>query len=151
MDTDSLEKFKRICDRIRADMLPATQWQWDEDYNMVLTVVEDATLLMDTVSKNLEYKWEYDSNANGPQSRIYERALSLFGIIPSQIIFSTEEVGGLVLFAVCWPWGKGKNASLRIGVFSRKQPSSNMSDVNERLAKWFGIDTGDTGWSDFTV
>lgn len=154
METDSLEKFEETCRRVHAEMPPGTHWEWDEDFNMALAVVEDMNSITGIISKNFEYRWEYDSDADGPQNRIYERALSLFGIVPGQIIYSSEAMGGLVLFAVCWPWGKRKNASLRIGIFSWKQPSSAMSDVNASLAEWFGLEgeeDDDSGWSDFTV
>ena len=133
-----LEKFKRICSRISSGMPSSYQWQWDERFHVALIVFEkeDMGAILSTVSNEFDQQWDAAtvSNASG---LIGELVNSFFGISPGQMVFTSEQGAGHMLFAAWWPWGNGSTISLRIGIFSREERTINKEEKKKHLTEWF--------------
>ena len=138
MVTHDLEKFKKICSRISFSMPSSYQWQWDERFHVALIAFEkeDTGAIFSTVSNEFDQQWDATaiSNASG---LIGELVNSSFGISPGQIIFTSEQGAGLILFAAWWPWDNGSTISLRIGIFSLEEHALDEDEKKEHLTEWF--------------
>jgi hypothetical protein len=138
MVTHDLEKFKKICSQISFSMPSSYQWQWDERFHVALIAFEkeDTGAILSTVSNEFDQQWDAAtiSNASG---LIGELVNSSFGISPGQIIFTSEQGAGLILFAAWWPWDNGSTISLRIGIFSLKEHALDEDEKKEHLTEWF--------------
>ena len=97
---------------------------------------EDMGAILSTVSNEFDRQWDATtiSNASG---LIGELANSFFGISPGQIIFTSEQGAGLILFAAWWPWGNGSTISLRIGIFSLEERTFDKDKKKKHLTEWF--------------
>ena len=97
---------------------------------------EDTRAIFSTVSNEFDQQWDAAtiSNASG---LIGELVNSSFGISPGQIIFTSEQGAGLILFAAWWPWDNGSTISLRIGIFSLEEHALDEDEKKEHLIEWF--------------
>ena len=60
------------------------------------------------------------------------------GIMPGQLLFTSDPDGEALVFCAWWPWGNGETISIRLAPFYLK-PDSDKSQGARRLKEWFGI------------
>ena len=112
--------------------------RWEERFHVALIVFEkhDRELILGTISNEFDQQW--DSTTIGNASDLIGKLVhSLYGISPGQLIFSSNEGAGVILFAAWWPWGNGSNISLRIGIFAVEERIFDEEKKRAHLTEWF--------------
>ncbi len=137
-----VEKFEKVCGNIVIAIPEEYQrkWRWDEEFFAALIVVKmtDSEKILSSVSKVFDHHWDHFTLDNSAE-HINKFFSSVFGMIPGQSVFTSEEASGLVLFATWWPWGDGDKASLRIGIFSPEEKILTKEETKEKLCTWFAL------------
>jgi hypothetical protein len=143
MATHNFEKFRRICSQISYSMPSSYQWQWDERFQMALIVFEKEGKepVLSVLIHEFDQQW--DSTTIGHASYLVgEVVSSLSGILPGQLLFTSEAGAGLILLAAWWPWDNGNNISLRIGMFSLEEHPFDKDKRKEHLTEWLNLCQG---------
>ncbi len=151
MYNKSLDTFRTICEYLYKNTPTASGWKWDKEFGMILGIVkENIGDSLITMNEKFDHRWDYNSIDDSPR-QIYQRVISLFGMIPGQIVFYREEEDGLALLAVLWPWGAERRISFRMGMLSNKQPFLEKTVIRNKLTDWFQIaeDDQSADWRDF--
>jgi hypothetical protein len=143
MASHHLKSYESICSNIAQNMPSVCTWQWDEEFHVALSVFEEEHVesILSIVSK--EFDQQYNSitaEDDTDTEHIDKFVVPLFGIVPGQEIFVSENGSGLILFAIWWPWGNGKTTSLRIGIISTEEQSLNKDEIKGYLTEWFSIE-----------
>ena len=99
---------------------------------------EDMESILSTVSNEFDQQWDI-TTVNSASDLIRELANSFSGISPGQIMFTSEDGAGLILFAAWWPWDNGINISLRIGMFSLEEHTFDRDKKKDHLTGWFDL------------
>ena len=87
-----------------------------------------------------EFDQQWDSTTIGNASYLVgEVVSSLFGILPGQLLFTSEAGAGLLLLAAWWPWDNGNNISLRIGIFCLEEHPFEKDKRKEQLSEWLNL------------
>ena len=87
-----------------------------------------------------EFDQQWDSTTIGRASYLIGEVVgSLFGILPRQLLFTSEAGAGLLLLAAWWPWDNGNNISLRIGMFSLEEHPFDKDKRKEHLTEWLNL------------
>ena len=84
-------------------------------------------------------QWDFISidQAHGSFFRYFNNQ---FGLVPGQKIFTAEDDSGVVLFATWWPWGNGRQFSLRVGLYACSRNILSKNDIKAYLSDWFGLE-----------
>jgi hypothetical protein len=115
-------------------------WKWDRRFETVLAEfkVEQQQPIRTNLQRYLEVTWDSGNVGNAPE---IVRAINdnLGGIRPGQFLFTSSPSRVALVFCTWWPWGDGKEISIRIGA-----AYDHLDDV-ERAARiqsfksWFGV------------
>ena len=138
-----LEKFEKVCRRIRLNLPEDCRWVWDERFNHALVVFErqHLELILIPIGLEFEQKWDFYSLGSSPEviSKFVEAG---FGLIPGQFIYITlhGDDKDLILYAACWPWGDGAKFSLRVGIHSLPPERLGREAIRSLLTDWLEID-----------
>ncbi len=140
MVSHNLKKIEKICSNIVKNMPSLCSWQWDEEFHVALSVFEEeyTESILSIISE--EFDQQYKSiTAEDATEHIDKFVIPLFGIIPGQKIFVSENGTDLILFATWWPWGNGNTFSLRIGIISFEEQTISKDEIKGHLTEWFSI------------
>jgi len=96
---------------------------------------EDMESLRPTVSHAYDQQWD-SATVNSASDIIRSLASSLAGVSPGQLLFTSQNEEGLILFAAWWPWDNGSTVSLRIGPFSVDEDAFDRDKKKEYLTAW---------------
>ena len=137
MDSDIKNIFYNICREIKSVLPGSSVWKPDDRFNTVVAAFERSSseIIFSALKTSFSQEWNKKTVRKAP-NRIKSIAASTSGIERGQIVFTTDDLAGPVLFAAWWPWGDGENISLRIGV---SDSSLNEEDINNHLAEWFEL------------
>lgn len=141
VNTTDLTNFKEICDSVRDSIPSSYTVSWDEDFQVIRIVfdkTEDKPLLR-TLKKKFQYQWDFTSIDTATEY-IDNFINSIFGIIPGQLLFTSSQTAGPILFAVWWPWGNENYISLRVGIYlSNNEHPFPPNEIRQQLSAWFSI------------
>ena len=140
MRTPEIVGFQKTCDTLRKALPSSYTVSWDEDFHVVRIVfrkVKQQTLLQALI-ENLPYQWDFTTIDTAPDF-IDNFINSIFGIIPGQLLFTSRETSGPMLFAVWWPWGNEDYISLRIGIHLQGANLPSGAEIQHHLTTWFHI------------
>ena len=83
---------------------------------------EERESVFSALSHEFDQQWDC-TNIGHASHLIGEVAGSLFGVLPGQLLFTSEAGAGLLVLAAWWPWDNANNISLRIGmILPRRAP-----------------------------
>lgn len=139
MNSKTQKRFGNICARISLNIPSRCGWSWDGVYETALVAFDrtELDLIYLPITQEFDEQWDIDTiDRFHPQFTTYFKRV--FGIVPGQKIF-TSVSGGLVLFAVWWPWGDGVKTSLRVGLFVSDAGDTKRKQIKDRLFEWFHI------------
>lgn len=150
MYNDSLNTFGTICGYIYQNTPTSSDWEWDGEFGMIRGVVEEDAEVLNSIMRKFNQRWDYCSIDDSPR-QIYQRVISLFGMIPGQVVLYREEEDGLALLAVLWPWGAKRRISFRLGMLVNKKPFLDKAFIRASLKEWFHIieEERQADWQDF--
>ncbi len=140
MDTANMENFKNICHKIHQVIPEGSTRQWDEEYHVIRVMFEkeNTDAILPLLVSIFSHEWNF-STIDHASTIIDEFVSSFFGLIPGQIVFTSDENTLPILFAVWWPWGDNKHISLRIGIFSKDNQSLAIEKIEKDLKEWLNV------------
>ncbi len=117
-NTEDLAPFQEICRKICLNIPENLEWQWDEDRDMAVIILEadDAELVFFPLFKEFENHWNFSSSDNGGAPPIGDYINSKYGLMPGQAFFTSYSLCNLVLSVAWWPWGEENKISMRVGL-----------------------------------
>lgn len=138
MNTTELTNFKAICETVKGSIPSSFTVSWDEDFNVIRIVFAktEKKPLLQTLKKKFPYQWDFTSIDSATEF-IDNFISSIFGIIPGQLLFTSSETTGPMLFAVWWPWGNEDYISLRVGIYSQHDTHFSKDEIRNQLSEWF--------------
>jgi len=140
MSSSDLDALGTVCRRISLNIPDHCRWSWDREFNLALTVIDRRDEIMIELPMTLEFnhKWDFSSinEADMPIRNFFQ---SGFGVVPGQKVFTTDPVGGVVLFAAWWPWGDDERISLRLGLVSITDQKRDSAETKRLIGEWLDI------------
>ena len=115
-------------------------WQWDRRFETVLAEfsVEKKDEVRSILGRYLDHTYDSSNVGNGPDiARTVESDFG--GLWPGQLLFTSDPNREAVIFATWWPWGDGKEISIRIGPAFRIVADSQRDEQIQLFKTWFGI------------
>ncbi|MEO5770297.1 MAG: hypothetical protein ABIS92_18215 [Polyangia bacterium] len=102
---------------------PASDWTWDPRFKCVTsslpaTDAESVGPLLKAVVPN---EWTAISFASAPEPvRALEARCG--DLRPGQLLFTGQQIAGMVPFAMWWPWGDNSKISVRLSIANSDRP-----------------------------
>ena len=115
-------------------------WKWDRRFETVLAEfgVAKKDQVRGILERHLESTYDSANVGNGPD--IVRTVESQFGgLWPGQLLFTSDPTRQALIFGMWWPWGDGKEISLRIGPAFRTLAESNRDDQIQVFKSCFGV------------
>lgn len=141
MNTDNdLNEIKRICSQLKAAVPGPNPWRWDEEFDVARIVFRksDEQVVLPLLEKAFQNRFDF-STIEKSSSHINQFITSLFGIIPGQMVFSSDITNGHILFAAWWPWGNEMYISLRVGFHAVLDCTADKTALRNHLSEWFNL------------
>jgi hypothetical protein len=135
-----LAPFKEICRKICINIPPNYRWQWDEQRNMALMVLEDedAELVFYPLLKEFKHNWGFSTSPPENES-VCARVNGQFGLMPGQVLFTSHPLCNILLCVAWWPWGEDRKISMRIGLIPAAEINLRNDMAFQCLSRWLNI------------
>ena len=142
MPSNALDALETVCRRITLNIPDRCPWRWDKASNLALTVIDTQDEIMVGLPLTLEFSHQWDfttiDDADAPVRDFFNSGL---GIVPGQKVFTTDPVGGLVLYVAWWPWGDEERISLRLGLIPLDGGRLDDAEVKRLICGWLNLET----------
>ena len=137
---EDLAPFQEICRKICINIPAGCTWEWDEQRNMAVNVLdgEDAELVFFPLFKEFNHHWNFSSTPPDNAS-IIEWVNAKFGLMPGQVLFTSYPLHNLVLCVAWWPWGEDQKVSMRVGLIPVNSARLRKGVAYECLRRWLKI------------
>ena len=143
MPPETNRKYQTICENICLNLPEQSLWQWDPKFKTSIIVFNkfDQDLVFFPITQEFDHRWDF-SSIDRSGNAFYEFFINRFGIIPGQVIFTSDRHNGWILFAVWWPWGNNEKISLRVGLFADDDKAAvGDEQIRAWLTKWFKLES----------
>jgi hypothetical protein len=115
-------------------------WKWDRRFETVLAEfsVDKKENVRAILERYLNATWDSSNVGNAPD---IVRAIhdNFGGLRPGQFLFTTAPNREVLIFCTSWPWGDGKEISIRIGPAHKEVSDSEGLEEIELFRVWFGV------------
>ena len=114
--TDLIGNFKGIL-----------SWQWDDRFKTILAQFEIAEkeTIENVLNRFMNISWNSENLSEAPEA-IQNIISCLGGLMPEQLLLSSNPDKDALLYCAWWPWGNGQTISIRVA------PSINNVGENEK-------------------
>jgi hypothetical protein len=115
-------------------------WEWDDRFEAVLATCttankEDIQLSLKSLLKTI---WDNSNTEDAPD--VVLDAISHFGgLMPGQLLFTSDLNQDILLCCVWWPWGDGETFSIRVAPYPKKISDEDKPELNKKFKEWFRI------------
>ena len=138
-DLDKAE-IKNICSALSSGFQGTLKWAWDRRFETILAefAVDRKDEIRATLEQSLKVTWDSANVGNAPE---IVRAIDdlLGGLRPGQLLFTSDPQRDALIFCAWWPWGSGKEISLRVGPSYKNLSDSERADSLQQFKGWFGV------------
>jgi hypothetical protein len=138
-DLDTAE-IKNICTALASGFHGTLKWAWDRRFETVLAEfgVDRKDDIRATLEQSLKVTWDSANVGNAPE---IVRAIDdlLGGLRPGQFLFTSDPQRDALIFCAWWPWGSGREISLRVGPSYKNLSDSERADSLQQFKGWFGV------------
>jgi hypothetical protein len=138
-DLDKAE-IKNICTALASAFQGTLKWAWDRRFETVLAEfgVDRKDDIRATLEQSLKVTWDSANVGNAP---VIVRAIDdlLGGLRSGQFLFTSDPQRDARIFCAWWPWGSGKEISLRVGPSYKNLSDSERADSLQQFKGWFGV------------
>jgi hypothetical protein len=115
---------------------PSSEWTWDPRFECLTSSFDSADVprarsVLDTA---VPVEWSSTTIADAPEA-VSALAKRCGGLRPGQLLRSGDDVAGLLLFALWWPWGDGSKVSVRFGITGADRPK----EMSPQLRALYGV------------
>ena len=131
---------KTVCRELSRGFQGVLTWKWDRRFETVLAEfsVNQKDAIRAILERHLGATWDSASVGNAPE--IVRTIEDYFGgLRPGQYIFTSNPSGEAVAFCTWWPWGDGKEISIRIGLAYLQSSDVERSEKVQQFKNWFGV------------
>jgi hypothetical protein len=137
---DELEPFKEICRKICLNIPADSHWQWDDQRNMAMMVLDGDAAELVFLPLIKEFRHHLDFSAVSQDSPSACRSINAqFGFMPGQVLFTSYPLCGLILCVAWWPWGQEQKVSMRIGLLPDGRIAMPNEIAQQCLTRWLRI------------
>ena len=140
MNDASKADIEAVCRDLAHSFQGILSWKWDRRFETVLAefgVGQEADVRA-ILENSLDVTW--DSSSVGNATDIVRAISANFGgLRPGQLLFTSDPNRDALAFCMWWPWGNGKEISIRIGPTYKDLGDSERADKVELFRAWFGV------------
>ena len=112
-----LEKneLEKICTELLHDLEGLLSWKWDDRFDALLAEfpVERKDEVRSVLDGHLGQTWDKKSIGQAPGA-VKDLSGIFSDLRSSQLLFTSDPEGNVLIFAAWWPWGDGEVISLRL-------------------------------------
>jgi len=129
-----------VCRELSRAFQGVLTWKWDRRFETVLAEfsVNQKDAIRAVLERHLSVTWNSASVGNAPD--IVRTIDDYFGGLRSgQFIFTSNPTREAVIFCTWWPWGDGKEISIRIGPAYLNSSDLERSEKVQQFKSWFGV------------
>ena len=137
--TDSARHFETVC-RTLADGSGQGGWQWDDRLGAALVVFGEAQAAKMLTLLRQVFPEHWDANTiKSAGNNVSDIVRNLGGLKKNQIIFATDPNQKTFLYGAWWPWGDGKQISLRVFFACANAHDPEKTQIANAFRQWFGL------------
>jgi hypothetical protein len=132
--------IENICRELSSAFQGTLIWKWDNRFETVLAEfgIDKKDAIRAILERHLSVTWDSANVGNAPD--IVRTIESHFGgLWPGQLLFTSDPKREALIFGTWWPWGDGKEISIRIGPAYRTQTDSKRDEKFQQFKAWFGV------------
>ena len=132
--------IENLCRELSRAFQNVLTWKWDRRFETVLAEfsVKQKDAIRAILERQLSITWDSASVGNAPDiGRTIDEYFG--GLRPGQYIFTSTPSGEAVIFCTWWPWGDGKEISIRIGLAYLNSSDVERSEKIQQFKSWFGV------------
>jgi hypothetical protein len=129
-----------VCRELSHAFQGVLTWKWDKRFETVLAEfsVDKKENVRAILERYLSATWDSSNVGNAPD--IVRAIESHFGgLWPGQLLFTSDPKRDVLIFGTWWPWGDGKEISMRIGPSYRTMTDSKGDEKIQLFKSWFGV------------
>lgn len=131
---------ENVCRELSSTFQGVLSWKLDDRFQTVLAEfnVDNKARIHDALLRRLDRIWDSSNIETAPE--VVQTIISTFGgIMPGQLLFTSDPGQDALVFCAWWPWGNGETISIRLAPFYQKPFDSDRAGQIQRLKEWFGI------------
>ena len=132
--------IEAVCRNLSHSFQGTLSWKWDRRFETVLAEfgVEQNGSVRAILENYLGFTW--DSSDVGNASDIVCTVNANFGgLRTGQLLFTSDPNRDALVFCMWWPWGNGKEISIRIGPSFKDLGDLERAGKVELFRLWFGV------------
>ena len=140
MTNQNKSDIENICRELSSAFQGTLIWKWDNRFETVLAEfgIDKKDAIRAILERHLSVTWDSANVGNAPD--IVRTIESHFGgLWPGQLLFTSDPKREALIFGTWWPWGDGKEISIRIGPAYRTQTDSKRDEKFQQFKAWFGV------------
>jgi hypothetical protein len=115
-------------------------WKWDNRFPAVLTTFETEmeANLQPFLKQHLNAIWD-NSNTDDAPDAVLDAISHFGGLMPGQLMFTSEPDRDILLCFAWWPWGNGSTISIRVAAYQKAMSDEDCALFKKKFEEWFGI------------
>ena len=140
MNDLKISNLEDICSELSRAFQGILSWKWDRRFETVLAEfsVEQKDRIRAILERHLKVTWDSSSVGHAPDA-VRTICDHLGGLRPGQFIFTSVPSQDELIFCTWWPWGDGKEISIRIGPGYLHLSDSERAEKIQLFKSWFGV------------
>ncbi len=140
LSIDKPAAWDDFCRNFRAAFGEQTQWKWDGRFGTVLMEfsVDEKDTVRTAVENFMTTNWNGSNLAEAPE-KVLTINRSLGGMMPEQMLFTTDTDSDPIFFCAWWPWGNGRTISIRFAPFEMDTPDDERTQRAAVFKEIFGV------------
>jgi len=138
MEKGELGKFEELCCGLKEKGKDVFSWDWDGRFSVAVSAFSKDAVdkVMPIVKEHFSNEWDH-TRIKQAEEKIKQLASDFGGIRAGQMLFTTENDNGMLMFGAWWPWGNGETISLRVGLLADKKSVDEELEMISQFKKWF--------------
>jgi len=115
-------------------------WQWDERFGTALAefLVDRKDNIRELIEPYLGNVWDNSTIETAPDS-VQVIAIKLGKLREDQLLFTSDPNQDVIIYGAWWPWGNGKNISLRLAPHKWNLSSTEQAELKKQFRGWFAL------------
>lgn len=140
MNDQNRSDIENLCRGLVDAFQGTLSWKWDRRFETVLAEfgVDRKTNIRASLERHLSATWDSANAGNAPEivRAIYD---NLGGLRQGQFLFTSDPKQDALIFCTWWPWGDGKEISIRIGPAYKNLSDEQRAESIALFRSWFGV------------
>ncbi len=140
MHDPNKSELENNCKELLSAFKGVLSWQWDSRFEAVLAEfsVNNKDSIRAILDRYLIDTWG-SSNIDKAPRTVKKVNIYLGKLRSGQFLFTSDTTHTAYIYCAWWPWGDGKNISIRIAPCYKRLQDTEKAEKIERFKSWFGI------------